>query len=141
MLKVAELRKVNRDAHEAADRVITKTEAALIRLGKDTTCSPGALAAKAQREMDLMGDRALSQDDVLPGTWEKAISKPRRKLNSVVMDETLQAEILRDMKKFSSDPQYYADLGIPYRRGYLLQKLIVYGVSGLLGVCAPRTSL
>lgn len=53
------------------------------------------------------------------GGWEKAISKPRRKLNSVVMDETLQAEILRDMKKFSSDPQYYTDLGIPYRRGYL----------------------
>ena len=28
VLKVAELRKVNRDAHEAADRVIAKTEAA-----------------------------------------------------------------------------------------------------------------
>jgi len=53
------------------------------------------------------------------GGWEKAVSKPRRKLDSVVMDENLQKELLADMKKFSSDPQYYTDLGIPYRRGYL----------------------
>jgi chaperone BCS1 len=54
------------------------------------------------------------------GGWEKAVTKKRRDLNTVVLDVHLKAELVSDAKKFINEPEYYADLGIPYRRGYLL---------------------
>lgn len=47
---------------------------------------------------------------------------PRRKrpLNSVVLDHTVSDRILRDIREFISNPKWYMDRGIPYRRGYLL---------------------
>ena len=54
------------------------------------------------------------------GGWEKAVTKKRRGLGTVVLDAALKAEIVTDAKKFINEPEYYANLGIPYRRGYLL---------------------
>ena len=39
---------------------------------------------------------------------------------SVKNTAALKAEIVTDAKKFINEPEYYANLGIPYRRGYLL---------------------
>lgn len=47
---------------------------------------------------------------------------PRRKrpLDSVVLDASMSERILSDVREFISNPQWYFDRGIPYRRGYLL---------------------
>lgn len=52
------------------------------------------------------------------GNWEKAVTKQRRDLSTVVLDKKLKAEIVEDAKKFIEEPEYYTSLGIPYRRGY-----------------------
>ena len=73
-------------------------------------------------ELDQTDDLTIwvrTQDSWL-GNWEKAVTKKRRGLSTVVLDAELKAEIVADAKKFIDEPEYYTTLGIPYRRGYLL---------------------
>lgn len=46
--------------------------------------------------------------------------RKRRPIKSVVLDKGVGERILNDCKEFISNPKWYADRGIPYRRGYLL---------------------
>jgi len=54
------------------------------------------------------------------GYWLKATSCEPRPAESVILDSTLKEELLEDARKFLSSKQWYTDMGIPYRRGYLL---------------------
>ena len=54
------------------------------------------------------------------GGWEKAMTKPRRSKESIVLDDDLSEKLISDAKKFLESSQWYGDRGIPYRRGYLL---------------------
>ncbi|CAF3981433.1 unnamed protein product [Rotaria sp. Silwood1] len=47
---------------------------------------------------------------------------PRRKrpLNSVILDKGILEGLINDVEHFLSNPSWYIDRGIPYRRGYLL---------------------
>ncbi|UJR34175.1 hypothetical protein I4U23_021582 [Adineta vaga] len=47
---------------------------------------------------------------------------PRRKrpLNSVILDKGILQSLINDVDQFLSNPHWYIDRGIPYRRGYLL---------------------
>jgi chaperone BCS1 len=53
--------------------------------------------------------------------WQM-LGDPRKKrpIGSVVLDEGVKENILRDVQDFLSRQQWYVDRGIPYRRGYLL---------------------
>ena len=53
------------------------------------------------------------------GGWEKALSKKPRSLESVVLDENISEDLLRDATLFLSSAKWYEDTGIPYRRGPL----------------------
>ncbi|KAK9731855.1 BCS1 N terminal [Popillia japonica] len=46
--------------------------------------------------------------------------RKRRPISSVVLDQGVSERILSDCKEFISNPSWYMDRGIPYRRGYLL---------------------
>ena len=46
--------------------------------------------------------------------------RSRRLLNSVVLDEGVQERILKDVTDFMARGKWYAERGIPYRRGILL---------------------
>jgi len=52
--------------------------------------------------------------------WQ-SVSKATRKLDTIDMDRDLKLEIIRDAEYYYSDQsrQFFADCGIPYRRGYL----------------------
>ncbi|KAG1654666.1 Mitochondrial chaperone BCS1 [Nymphon striatum] len=56
------------------------------------------------------------------GSDWRAFGHPRKKrpLNSVILDQGIEENLLRDMKEFIENPQWYTERGIPYRRGYLL---------------------
>ena len=57
----------------------------------------------------------------------KMFGRPRRRrpINSVVLSSGKSERILADARDFINNPKWYADRGIPYRRGYLL-----YGPAG-----------
>lgn len=54
------------------------------------------------------------------GAWQSII-KPVRKLDTIDMDESTKLDLVRDAEYYYSDQskQFFADCGIPYRRGYL----------------------
>lgn len=53
--------------------------------------------------------------------WEK-FGNPRQKrpLNSVVLEKGVKERIVADIQEFIASHKWYADRGVPYRRGYLL---------------------
>lgn len=52
--------------------------------------------------------------------WRLADSKPRRSLDSVVLDEGVAKLLHDDIHEFFGRREWYAQMGIPWRRGYLL---------------------
>jgi len=47
-------------------------------------------------------------------------AKNKRPLKSVVLNSGMSEKITADVQEFLKNPKWYADRGIPYRRGYLL---------------------
>lgn len=52
--------------------------------------------------------------------WHLADTKPRRSLDSVVLDEGVARRLHDDIHEFFARRDWYAQMGIPWRRGYLL---------------------
>lgn len=52
--------------------------------------------------------------------WRLADTKPRRSLASVVLDEGVAERLRDDIHHFFQRRDWYAQMGIPWRRGYLL---------------------
>ena len=51
--------------------------------------------------------------------WQVLSKKPRT-IDTVVLDHCLCKDLIEDARKFLESAKWYSDLGIPYRRGYLL---------------------
>ena len=58
------------------------------------------------------------------GGWQHLSSRPKRPLRSIVLDPGLKDLLLEDAKDFLDSKSWYADRGIPFRRGYLLVSAI-----------------
>lgn len=54
-------------------------------------------------------------------SWSRLTAKPRRALDTVILDPTQKSAILKDVEEYmdESTQNFYGDHGIPYRRGYL----------------------
>jgi chaperone BCS1 len=66
--------------------------------------------------------RKVSVFEHREGEWKKARLRPVRPIFTVIMDNEVKDDILRDVDEFlDQDMQgWYAERGIPYKRGYLL---------------------
>ncbi|KND00362.1 uncharacterized protein SPPG_04686 [Spizellomyces punctatus DAOM BR117] len=53
------------------------------------------------------------------GNWRRIRSRPIRHLSTIVLDEGIKELVLKDVKEFLASEKWYADRGIPYRRGYM----------------------
>ncbi|KAI5889530.1 P-loop containing nucleoside triphosphate hydrolase protein [Schizophyllum commune H4-8] len=61
----------------------------------------------------------------LDGSWHKVAYRPKRPLNSIVLEPGIKNLLVDDARDFLESRDWYADRGIPFRRGYLL-----YGAPG-----------
>ncbi|KAM5533749.1 hypothetical protein V8D89_012622 [Ganoderma adspersum] len=59
------------------------------------------------------------------GCWRWTDSRHKRPMSSIVLNPGVKEMLLADTKDFLKSEKWYADRGIPFRRGYLL-----YGVPG-----------
>jgi mitochondrial chaperone BCS1 len=73
--------------------------------------------------------------------WQRADAKPKRPIESVVLTGDVRNELLQDVNKFFDSRQWYAELGIPWRRGYLLhgppgtgKTSLAFALAGHLGL-------
>jgi hypothetical protein len=67
------------------------------------------------------------------GNWRRLSSKPHRDFGSVVLEPDVKRRLLEDTNEFLGNERWYADRGIPYRRGYLL-----YGTSRMIISSLPN---
>lgn len=58
-------------------------------------------------------------------TWESIGTRRSRTFESVILPKGLAEDLMGDAQQFKANATWYADRGIPYRRGYLL-----YGTPG-----------
>ena len=77
--------------------------------------------------------------------WRYVASRPKRALTSIVLDPGVKDLLVDDARDFLESRDWYADRGIPFRRGYLLygapgcgKTSMIHSMAGELGldVCA-----
>jgi hypothetical protein len=80
--------------------------------------------------------------------WRNVGTRPARLLQSVICDDGIAQRAFTDMKDFLEAATWYADRGIPYRRGYLLhgepgtgKSSLVMALAGTLKMPVYQVSL
>ena len=73
----------------------------------------------ARADARLAGRTQLFTADQWGTGWRLADAKPRRRLDSVVLEGDIRERLVADIRQFFNRRQWYADMGIPWRRGYL----------------------
>ncbi|GLB34820.1 putative AAA ATPase family protein [Lyophyllum shimeji] len=92
----------------------------LTTLSRDRDLFPKLLSEA--RDLAMRGQEGKLVIHTAWGTEWRPFGLPRRKrpLQSVVLETGISKKIQEDIKSFLQRRQWYADRGIPYRRGYLL---------------------
>ncbi|KZO94008.1 hypothetical protein CALVIDRAFT_501984 [Calocera viscosa TUFC12733] len=98
------------------------------------------------REAYELGSKAVENKTMIWSAWGaewKPLGPPRRKreLDSVVLDKGIKERIVEDVKTFMGREKWYADRGIPYRRGYLLSGPPGSGKSSFVQALAGTLSM
>eukprot|EP00026_Physarum_polycephalum_P003305 Phypoly_transcript_03315.p1 GENE.Phypoly_transcript_03315~~Phypoly_transcript_03315.p1 ORF type:complete len:430 (-),score=36.99 Phypoly_transcript_03315:82-1371(-) len=82
------------------------------------------------------------------GDWRRFGARTKRPWKSVVLPAGVKEDLLEDAKTFIENAQWYINLGIPYRRGYLLYGIpgsgkssLIYAIAGVLNLNISVLSL
>ncbi|KAF9033515.1 P-loop containing nucleoside triphosphate hydrolase protein [Panaeolus papilionaceus] len=75
------------------------------------------------------------------GSWRWTDSRHKRPLNSIVLNPGVKEMLLDDARDFLKSEKWYADRGIPFRRGYLLHGVPGSGKSSLIHALAGQLQL
>ncbi|KAJ3575199.1 hypothetical protein NP233_g1251 [Leucocoprinus birnbaumii] len=77
----------------------------------------------------------------VPFYWNECKRKPRRSLDSVILEAGVLESLVSDVQEFLDMEDWYQTAGIPYRRGYLLygppgagKTSTIYALAGELGL-------
>uniref|UniRef100_A0A0K0CYC6 Mitochondrial chaperone BCS1 n=1 Tax=Angiostrongylus cantonensis TaxID=6313 RepID=A0A0K0CYC6_ANGCA len=91
----------------------------LTTLGTDTSFLKNLLE-EASYEAVSKAETGLVVYQAIGPQWSR-FGAPRRKrdISSVVLDGNTAKELVDDFQEFTKSGQWYADRGVPYRRGYL----------------------
>ncbi|KAJ3069389.1 mitochondrial chaperone [Podochytrium sp. JEL0797] len=81
--------------------------------------------------------------------WKRFAQKPSRPLHTIILSQDIKQVLLEDVQSFFVSEDWYRNLGIPYRRGYLLhgppgtgKTSFIFALAGELGmdVCMVNLS-
>ncbi|KAF8487052.1 P-loop containing nucleoside triphosphate hydrolase protein [Russula ochroleuca] len=75
------------------------------------------------------------------GSWRYTDSRHKRPLSSIVLNPGVKEMLVSDAKDFLKSEKWYADRGIPFRRGYLLYGVPGSGKSSLIHALAGELML
>ncbi|KAF8444830.1 hypothetical protein L210DRAFT_318091 [Boletus edulis BED1] len=75
------------------------------------------------------------------GSWRWTDSRHKRPMSSIVLNPGVKEVLLNDARDFLKSEKWYADRGIPFRRGYLLHGVPGSGKSSLIHAIAGELML
>ncbi|KAI9571183.1 hypothetical protein HD554DRAFT_2203657 [Boletus coccyginus] len=75
------------------------------------------------------------------GSWRWTDSRHKRPMSSIVLNPGVKEMLLNDARDFLKSEKWYADRGIPFRRGYLLHGVPGSGKSSLIHAIAGELML
>lgn len=75
------------------------------------------------------------------GEWTLADRRPVRSLDTLVLPEGVKEQVFDDARKFLAEKDWYASVGVPWRRGYLLHGPAGSGKSTIAHVLASELGL
>lgn len=75
------------------------------------------------------------------GGWRWTDSRHKRPMSSIVLNPGVKEMLLNDARDFLKSEKWYADRGIPFRRGYLLHGVPGSGKSSLISAIAGELML
>lgn len=75
------------------------------------------------------------------GSWRWTDSRHKRPMGSIVLNPGVKEMLVEDTKDFLRSEKWYADRGIPFRRGYLLHGVPGSGKSSLIHALAGALQL
>lgn len=61
--------------------------------------------------------------------WRCIATRPKRPIRSIILDEGVKDMLLEDARDFLGSKKWYAERGIPFRRGYLLVSILLLTTS------------
>ncbi|KAI9464729.1 P-loop containing nucleoside triphosphate hydrolase protein [Boletus coccyginus] len=80
--------------------------------------------------------------------WRELATRPKRPLNSIILDPGITDLVVEDVQDFLSSKEWYTERGIPFRRGYLLygapgsgKTSLIHSIAGELGLNVYIVSL
>ncbi len=73
--------------------------------------------------------------------WSRGFAQNKRDINSVILKNNLQYEIVKDIDTFFHSKKWYYDRGIPYKRGYLLYGEAGTGKTSIVKAVASKFNL
>ncbi|KAH9832493.1 P-loop containing nucleoside triphosphate hydrolase protein [Rhodofomes roseus] len=88
------------------------------------------LEAKREYEKDAVHRVHIYMADTTYGGWRWNGARQKRPMSSIVLEPGVKDMILADCQDFLCSEEWYAERGIPFRRGYLL-----HGVPGRQVTC------
>ena len=80
-------------------------------------------------------------DRTYGSSWQRAVTRPLRLMESVILDNSVNIDLYKDAKDFFSSTEWYRKLGIPYRRTYLLYGPPGCGKTSFVSVLAGKLHL
>ncbi|KAF8721817.1 hypothetical protein AX14_010168 [Amanita brunnescens Koide BX004] len=99
------------------------------------------LEAKRDYEKDAVHRVHIYLADTQYNCWRWNGARHKRPMSSIVLQPGVKDMILNDCKDFLASEAWYADRGIPFRRGYLLHGVPGSGKTSLIHSLAGELSL
>ncbi|KAI0820255.1 hypothetical protein BC628DRAFT_912718 [Trametes gibbosa] len=99
------------------------------------------LEAKREYEKDAEHRVHIYMADTTYGCWRWNGARQKRPMSSIVLEPGVKDMVLADCKDFLCSEDWYAERGIPFRRGYLLHGVPGSGKTSLIHSLAGELGL